>query len=139
MILAYMRVADLISEIAPCFVGDPPDNIPTPYCFVWGPIPVESPRTLAASLETLALPFHVQVVAKQAPDALLLADAVKEALRRAEVQVSGWRVFPLKVTGSEPVQTVRSVANQSSNTYPAWVTLHVLLTAAKEVGRGITG
>lgn len=137
--LAYMRVADALGDLVPCFVGDPPDNIPPPFCFVWGPLPVEEAHTVAGALEVVSLPFHVQVVAKQAPDVLLLAAQVKQRLRSADIQVEGWRVFPLKVTGSEPVQTDRAVANAATDTYPAWITLHAHLNATKEIDHGATG
>lgn len=130
--LVYARAADRVSLVAPCFVGDPPDNCPVPYVFVWGPLPVEEALTAAGCDDVVDLRFHVTVVDKQAPDVLLLAGRVKESLRDVELSIEGWRTFPLQVTGSEPVQTSRRVPVEESNTYPAWVVLHLRFQATKE-------
>ena len=131
--LIYARAADLIeTDGTTCFVGDPPDNVAVPFCFVWGPVPIEEPLTAGACDEVIDLHFHVQVVAKQAPDVLQLAGTVKRVLAGSELAVDGWKVFPIRVTGSEPVRTDRSAFNEASNTYPAWVTLHCRVQATKE-------
>ena len=131
--LVYARVADLLTaEVEPCFVGDPPENVPVPYLFVWGPLPVGRALSAAGCDDTVDTVLHVQVVAKQSPDVLVLAGRVSRALQGFTVDVDGWAVFPLKVTGSTNVQTARGVANEASNTYPAWLTLSVRLQATKE-------
>lgn len=132
IVLAYPRIANLINGAGtPCFVGDPPDNVPVPYCFVWGPVPTGSARTIAGSDRNADSEIHVQVVAKQAPDVLMLASEIADLLDGAQLDVAGWRVAPLKVVGSTNVQTARQVPNEASNTYPAWLTLHVRLRATK--------
>lgn len=132
--LVYARVADELQSAAPCFVGDPPENIPVPYLFVWGPLPVENPETLADALDYLDEEIHVQVVAKQVPDVLILAGAAKRTLNGWSPTVAGWRMFPLEITGSTNVQTARQIPNEESNTYPAWLTLHVRVQATKTKG-----
>ena len=131
--LVYARTADLIQSAGtPCFVGDPPENIPPPYAFVWGPVPTEYALTPAGVDEQVDLEFHVQVVAKEAASVLLLAGALKLLLRGAVLPVEGWRVFPLRVTGSTDVQTARGVVEPATGLYPAWSTLHLRLQATKE-------
>ena len=131
--LVYARVADVLNtEVETCFVGDPPDNIDTPYLFVWGPLPIGGSVTAAGCDETVDTVLHIQVVAKQAPDVLVLAGRVSRALQGLAVDVSDWTVFPLKVAGSTNVQTARGVANETSNTYPAWLTLSARLQATRE-------
>lgn len=131
--LVYARVADLLNtEVETCFVGDPPDNVPVPYLFVWGPLPVGRALSAAGCDDTVDVTVNVQVVAKQAPDVLVLAGRVSRALQGLTVDVSDWTVFPLKVAGSTNVQTARGVANESSNTYPAWLTLTARLQATRE-------
>ena len=132
--LVYARVADELQSAAPCFVGDPPDNEPVPYLFVWGPLPVENPETLSDTLNYLDEEIHVQVVAKQVPDVLILAGAAKRTLNGWSPTVAGWRMFPLEITGSTNVQTARQIPNEESNTYPAWLTLHVRVQATKTKG-----
>lgn len=132
MHLIYARIADTLNEAGiKCFVGDPPENIPVPYCFVWGTLPIDRPIALSGTGGVVSLPVHVQVVHKQAPDVLGVAQQVRNLLQGVVLEVEGFRVFPLKVTGSEPVQTVRGVINEPSNTYPAWMTLHIQVRATR--------
>ena len=131
--LAYARIADQIRAAnLPCHIGDPPDNIPVPYTFVWGPLPIGNALTLAGADDVLDLECNVQVVAETPATVLKVADQVKGVLQGAELVLDGYRVFPLKVTGSTSAQTARSVANEETNTYPAWLTLHLRLQATKE-------
>lgn len=131
--LVYAQISAMLdAEVEPCWVGDPPDNIGTPYLFVWGPLPVGEAVSAGGCDESVDRTLYVQVVAKQSPDVFLLAGRVKRALDGFSVGVDGWTVFPLKVTGSTKVQTAGSVANEASNTYPAWLTLEVRLQATKE-------
>lgn len=131
--LVYARTADLIrSAGTPCFVGDPPENIPPPYAFVWGPLPIGHPRTVGGVDVQVDQDINVQVVAKEAASVLALASTVNDALNRAELTVDGWRIFPLKVTDSTPVQTARGAVEPATNMYPAWLTLSVRVRATKE-------
>ena len=88
--------------------------------------------TLAGGDDVLDLECNVQVVAETPATVLKVADQVKGVLQGAELVLVGYRVFPLKVTGSTSAQTARSVANEETNTYPAWLTLHLRLQATKE-------
>lgn len=124
---ALIEAAGIVSG-----VGDPPDNIATPFTFVWGPVPVEASHTAAGCDQQVDLEFHVQVVDDQPAKVLLLAGRVKDAIRDKELDIAGWRCFPLKITGSEPVQTARGAIDPDTNQYPAWCTLHVRLQATKE-------
>ena len=133
MHLVYARIADRVKASGTdCFIGDPPSNVPVPYCFVWGPLPTDEALTGAGTDAVVDQVVNVTVVAKLPPDVLVLAAEVKTALTGAEPTISGWRTFPLKVIGSTDLQTQRGVVNEPSNTYPAWVTLHVRVQATKE-------
>lgn len=131
--LVYANTANLLEAAGVrCEVGDPTDVVDVPYTFVWGPLPVEYALTAAGSDDNLDVEYHVQVVAAYPAAVMKLADQVKNTLRNAVLDLPGFRVFPLKVTGSTPVQTARGVANEDTNTYPAWLTLHLRLQATKE-------
>lgn len=133
MHLVYARIADLIKASGTdCFIGDPPENVPVPYCFVWGPLPTDEALTAAGTDAVVDEIVNVTVVAKAPPDVLVLAAEVKNTLTGAEPQIAGWRTFPLKIVGSTDIRTERGVVNDPTNTYPAWVTLHVRVQATKE-------
>ena len=133
IVLAHMRIADLIEDAGtPCYVGDPPKNYSLPFCFVLGGVPFGRARTVAGNDRSVDETLIVRVVAKQSPDALILASEIADLLDEALIQVDGWRAFPLKVESSDPVMTDRTTFNEQSNTYPAWVNLHVRLRATKE-------
>lgn len=134
MVLAHVEIADLIEGAGTtCFVGDPPRNVPVPFCFILGAVPTGRARLLARTDRNVDEPLVVRVVAKQAPDALILAAEVAALLDEAQITIDGWRVFPLRVEHSDPVMTDRTAFNEQSNTYPAWVNLHVRLRATKEL------
>lgn len=133
MHLVYARIADRVKASGTdCFIGDPPSNVPVPYCFVWGPLPTDEALTAAGTDAVVDEVVNVTVVAKGAADLLVLAADVKTALTNTEPMIAGWRTFPLKVVGSTDIRTERGVVNEPSNTYPAWVVLQVRVQATKE-------
>ena len=132
--LAYPRIADLIEAAGtPCFVGGPEKNVPLPFCFVWGRLPIGGPVTLSDADTYVDREFNVTVAAKAPADVLVLASQIQQALEGAVLEVEGWRVYPLRVVDSSNVAVDRVVFNEASNTYPALIVLQVRLQAIKEM------
>ena len=136
--LLYARVADLITESGtPCFIAEA-KNVEPPYCIVWGQLPVERAFLAAGVDQQVNLDFNVQVVAKDPASVFLLSGEVKRVLQGAVIPAAGWRVFPLKVTGSTQIQIDRGAVEPLTNQYPAFLTLHVNIRASKEIRDGRT-
>lgn len=133
----YKRIADQLSTLADSYIGDPPDAVDIPYTFVWGPYPTKQSSTLAGVQGEVDFVAHVTVVAHSPANALSLAAQVEALLAGWEPVVPGWRVFPIRVYGSEPVQTSRGIFDAESNRFPAWVVVHLNIMAVKVRQEGL--
>lgn len=132
MFRVYKQVADQLSSLGGSYVGDPPDAALVPYSFVWGPAPVKASSLMAGNRGEARFTMHATVVAHSPANALALAGQAEELLAGFTPTIEGWRVFPLDVTGSEPVQTQRGSFDATANRLPAWVVLHIQVQAVKD-------
>lgn len=132
MFRVYKQVADRLSSLGGSYVGDPPDAAQVPYVFVWGPAAVKASSLMAANRGETSFTMHATVVAHSPANTLALAAQAEELLAGFTPTIEGWRVFPLDVTGSEPVQTQRGSFEPTTNRYPAWVVLHIQVQAVKD-------
>lgn len=131
--LYQARVVDLLEAAGIVSgVGSPPDNIRTPYTFVWGPPVVEDSVTAAGCDENVNLEFHIQVVADQAANVHVEVAKVKAAVKDKALPIDGWHCSPLEVIGATQVQTETTPVEPSTNQPVAWCTLHIRFQADKE-------
>lgn len=119
--LVYPSVADHLSEAlgVPVFVGDPPKDLPTPFLFVWGAIPVENDLPLSTVDETL----NVQVVGKAVPEVNTLASRVIDTVQGFKPTVPGFDCQPLHVTHTTSASTDQQVTDPTTDLRPAWLTV----------------
>lgn len=115
----YPSVADHLAESTgyAWYVGDPPSNVPTPYGFTKGPIPVEDPSPMAL----VAVRGEAHVVGKAEPEANRQADTVALALEDFIPTVPGYDCQPLRVKHTTTAITDSQVTEPDSNLRPAKV------------------
>lgn len=120
--MLYPLIADRLKEtlgLERVFVGDPPANVPPPYLFVWGPIPVEDETPLSLVDEQ----FNIQVIAKASPEVNALAARVISAVAGFTPQVPGYDCQPVRVRRTTPATSDQQILEPGSGTRPAYLTV----------------
>lgn len=133
MYRAYKRIKDLVETLGgTCFIGDPPGAAPVPYSFVWGPLPIAESVTVAGIADSIDVRLHLTVVDESPANVQAKANVVAALLQGAELAIPDWRIFGLKVTSANSMETQRGTFNEPTNQYPASIVLEIRLRATKE-------
>ena len=133
MYRVYKRVDERLATLGvPVFIGDPPNAVPPPYLFVWGPLPARQEILMSGSRVEVDSPINVTVVHTSPANTLKLASQVESLLAGWTPHIDGWRIFSLTIEESQPVQTPRGSFEADTNRYPAWLVLSLRLRATTE-------
>lgn len=116
------------------FIGDPDENCPVPYTFIWGMDGGKDSRVLSRHVPALDMAFNVSCVAATGNNALSLAERITDRMTSAALFVAGWRTFPISerdISVNGPL-TQRGVFEDETNRYPSLVVISARLRAVKE-------